>query len=115
MPPGKLRFRVQILSAIWTATGCPSLSLRTYLIPYKSVGLSLLVLPCWLVSVSVEDSKNPVRATSCGFESHLRHKFASRCSSTDNVYSYVRPSPEPESNEAAGYSRESTEHCGYRL
>ncbi len=54
MSPGKLRFRAQTL----TATGCPSLSLRKRLIPYKSVVLSLPVPPCRLVSVSVEDSKS---------------------------------------------------------
>ena len=58
MPPGKLRFRAQTLTAILTATGCPSLSLCVpvrNLDPDKSAVLSLPVPHCPSLSVKEND------------------------------------------------------------
>ena len=59
-----------------TANGCLSLSLPVRLgelNPDRSAVLSLPVSGCQRLSSNRVDSKNPVRATSCGFEPHLRH------------------------------------------
>src|ERR671917_2865636 len=75
MPPEKLRFRAQILTAILTATGCLSLSLCVplrELEPDKSAVLSLPVPHCPSLSVKENDYESEGRR----FEScRARHYF----------------------------------------
>jgi hypothetical protein len=64
MPPGKLRFRAQTLTAILTASGCPSLSLCVpvrNLDPDKSAVLSLPVPHCPSLSVKENDYESEGR------------------------------------------------------